>query len=573
VTDTLSGLNAACLTAFPDVSGERIQSKTISTEGAAVTVASDNCVDVAGNTAAAVTSTAFKIDTTAPVIVQHDFSPAVNAAGWHKADVTVNFKVTDAVSGVDSACAIAFPLVSDDRVQSKTTSGEGAGMTVASDSCTDVAGNTAGAVTSTAFKIDKTSPAIVNLGPTTSPNANGWYNTDVTNRFKATDGLSGLDGTCLAGFVAVGSDRIQSKPTTGEGSAVTVSSDSCADVAGNIAAGVAGGPFQIDKTAPLIVDLGSTTAPNPAGWYNTDVINRFKVTDGLSGIDATCQASFTLVGVARIESKTTVGEGFAITVTSDECADLAGNTTAGVTSVAFKVDKTAPLVAITSPENGRATIVLSIAVTGTASDGLSQIKSVTLNGTPVSYNADSWITTANVSLACGPNTLTAVATDTADLASSTSVTVTRLCFTFAYLKPLEQSYVGGSTTVNDGKYGRVIPVKGVVRRDGVVQTEADLAGLGLTLRIGVNSVPCTGGAAGDAVEEYADAGLSSGGTNIFRGTQDGSWIYNLDTKLPPGVPMTINNCYRLDAYVQDATTPFDKVKISDSPYAIFKPVK
>jgi hypothetical protein len=293
----------------------------------------------------------------------------------------------------------------------------------------------------------------------------------------------------------------------------------------------------------------------------------------LSGIDATCQASFTLVGVARIESKTTVGEGFAITVTSDECADLAGNTTAGVTSVAFKVDKTAPLVAITSPENGRATIVLSIAVTGTASDGLSQIKSVTLNGTPVSYNADSWITTANVSLACGPNTLTAVATDTADLASSTSVTVTRLCFTFAYLKPLEQSYVGGSTTVNDGKYGRVIPVKGVVKRDGVVQTEADLAGLGLTLRIGVNSVPCTGGAAGDAVEEYADAGLSSGGTNIFRGTQDGSWIYNLDTKLPPGVPMTINNCYRLDAYVQDATTPFDKVKISDSPYAIFKPVK
>ena len=123
------------------------------------------------------------------------------------------------------------------------------------------------------------------------------------------------------------------------------------------------------------------------------------------------------------------------------------------------------------------------------------------------------------------------------------------------------------------KYGRVIPVKGIVRRNGVVQTEADLAALGLTLRIGVNGVACTGGAATDAVEEYADAGLSNGGTNMFRWTLEGFWIYNLDTKTPPGLAMVINNCYRLDVYVQDSLTPFNKVKVSDSPYAIFKPVK
>ncbi len=572
VTDALSGPNSACQTAFPDVSGDRIQSKTTSTEGNAVTVASDSCTDVAGNIALAVTSTPFKIDKTAPAIVQLDFSPAANAAGWHNTDVTVRFRVTETLSGVNSACQAAFPEVSGDRIQSKTISAEGNAETVASDPCADVAGNIAAAVTSTPFMIDKTAPSLANLGPTTSPNANGWYNTDVINRFSAVDGLSGLDAACLAVYVAAGSDRIQSKATTGEGTAVIVMSDSCTDVAGNVASGIQGGPFQIDKTSPLIVDLGPTTAPNAANWYNTDVTNRFKVSDGLSGIDAACQAAFPAVGSDRIQSKTTTGEGLAVTVNSDSCADLAGNVAAFITSAAFRIDKTAPLVAITSPSSGN-TIVLSVAVAGTASDNLSGIKSVTVNGANTVYNAaaGTWTTVSNVNLVCGPNTLTATATDHADLSSSASVTMTRLCFTFEYLRPLEQSYIGGPTVVNDGKYGRVIPVKGVMRRSGVVQSDADLSALGLTLRIGVNGVPCSGGAASDAVEEYADAGLSSGGTNVFRWTLDGFWIYNLDTKSPPGVPMAINNCYRLDAYVQDAA--LNKVKVSDSPYAIFKPVK
>ena len=40
----------------------------------------------------------------------------------------------------------------------------------------------------------------------------------------------------------------------GEGSAVTVTSNSCADVAGNIATGVEQA-FKVDKTAPVIVQL------------------------------------------------------------------------------------------------------------------------------------------------------------------------------------------------------------------------------------------------------------------------------------------------------------------------------
>jgi hypothetical protein len=65
---------------------------------------------------------------------------------------------------------------------------------VTSDSCTDVAGNTAAGSDSASFKVDKTSPTISDLGPTTQPNAAGWYKTDVANRFQAGDSLSRLNG-------------------------------------------------------------------------------------------------------------------------------------------------------------------------------------------------------------------------------------------------------------------------------------------------------------------------------------------------------------------------------------------
>ena len=568
VTDALSGLGATCVEAFPDVSGVHVQSKTTTGEGAAVTVSSDTCTDVAGNTATAVTSAAFKIDKTAPVIVQLDVTPAANGAGWHHTDVNVRFKATDAVSGLVGTCA-AFLDVSGERIQEKTITGEGTGLTTTSDSCTDLAGNTASGVTSSLFNIDRTAPVIVNLGPLSSPNSNGWYNADVTNRFSVSDGLSGLDAACLTAFPADGSSRIQSKQTNSEGTAVVVMSNSCADVAGNTAAAVQGGPFQIDKTAPVIANLGPTSAPNSDNWYNTDVTNRFRATEGLSGFDAACLAAFPLVVSERIQSRTTSSEGTAVFVTSSGCADLAGNVAAGVNSATFKIDKTAPTVTIASPTTG-STIVLSIAAHGTASDILSGIKTVTLTNATVNYNGGTWATVSNVNLNCGANTLTAVATDYAGLTNSVSVTVTRLCFTFEYLHPLEQSYAGGPTVVNDGKYGRVIPVKGIVRRTGVAQSEADLATLGLTLRIAVVAANCNGTAISDAVEEYSDAGNSNGGTNMFRWTLDGFWIYNLDTKAPPGVSMAINGCYRFDAYVHDAA---NRVRISESPYAIFRPVK
>jgi hypothetical protein len=74
---------------------------------------------------------------------------------------------------------------------------------------------------------------------------------------------------------------------------------------------------------------------------------------------------------------------------------------------------------------------------------------------------------------------------------------------------------------------------------------------------------------------YADAGASNANTNLFRWT-DGQLMYNLDTKAPPGMTMVINNCYRLDVYLDldgNLTTTGDRAKLSYSTYAVFQPTK
>jgi hypothetical protein len=98
-------------------------------------------------------------------------------------------------------------------------------------------------------------------------------------------------------------------------------------------------------------------------------------------------------------------------------------------------DNTAPNVAITSP-SGSTTTDSSINVSGTASDA-SGIQGVTVNGNAATFtynsgsSTDGTWTRNNVSLSCGDNTITAVATDDSDAhnTKSTSITVTRSCDT------------------------------------------------------------------------------------------------------------------------------------------------
>ena len=345
----------------------------LSAEGAGQS-ASGTCTDRAGNVSNTATASGINIDKTAPAITDLGPTTSPNGNGWYKTDVTNRFQVTDSLSGLDSDCLADFPDDAGDRIQSKTTTGEGSAVTISSDGCGDLAGNTAAAKQSAAFQIDQTAPtASASADP--PPNGNGWNNSDVTVTFSGSDGLSGID-TCSA-------------PVTlsSEGSGQSASG-TCTDEAGNDSDSATASGINIDKTAPVIADLGPTTSPNVNGWYKTDVVNQFKASDALSGLDAACATAFPdAVSGGQRQDKTTSGQGAAVTVDSSSCTDLAGNAAAAETSGAFQVDKTAPTASANAAPlpNANGWNNTDVTVTFSGTDGLSGIDACS---TPVTLSTD-----------------------------------------------------------------------------------------------------------------------------------------------------------------------------------------
>jgi len=206
--------------------------------------------DLAGNSATA--SVSFTIDKTPPTIVSSR-TPAPNAYGWNNTDVTIQFSCSDALSGVESCTSDVI------------LTGEGAGQSVTG-IAVDLAGNTATA--GEIINIDKTSP-MISASPDRSPNANGWYNADVTVTFAATDALSGI--------VSVTAPIILLQ----EGANLSATGVAT-DQAGNEATFTLDG-INIDKTCP---------AANPGGPYEglegLAILFVGSPSDNLSGI-ASCE--------------------------------------------------------------------------------------------------------------------------------------------------------------------------------------------------------------------------------------------------------------------------------------------
>jgi Tol biopolymer transport system component len=202
---------------------------------------------------------------------------------WYTNTVKATISASDdSGSGVaETRCVLdpASPPVSFDDLPSSPCAYLGSGASVSGDgqhtlyaASKDEAGNKE-TPQSASFKIDTSPPTISNLGTTTPPNANGWYKTDVTNSFKASDSGSGLSTACQTSFRLSAGENVQSKTTSGEGSALKVTSDSCTDMAGNTATGRDSATFKIDKTAPSV----SPTIPQ-AGARNVSRTTVVKAT-------------------------------------------------------------------------------------------------------------------------------------------------------------------------------------------------------------------------------------------------------------------------------------------------------
>ncbi len=281
--------------------------------------------DAAGNTEAAHT-VSFGIDKTSPTI-GHTQNPAANVDGWNNTTVTVTFTCSDALSGVAS-CTGPQTVTTEGRAQAVAGTVE------------DNAGNTA--TDPAAVSIDKTKP-LITVDALPAPNANGWYQDDVTATFTATDALSGVKTQ----------DRAH---TFGEGSAQTATA-AATDAAGN-SDSVTTSNVSVDKTAPTITGKVVGT-PNANGWFTGDVTVQWTCADNLSGVGA-CPADSVVTGEGSDRSA------------SASVTDKAGHT-ATATVDGIKIDRTAPGTTAVGVPGGWANAPVTVGLA--ASDNLSGVDS------------------------------------------------------------------------------------------------------------------------------------------------------------------------------------------------------
>ena len=161
-----------------------------------------------------------------------------------------------------------------------------------------------------------------------------------------------------------------------------------------------------DNALPTIISA-LTPAPNAAKWNNSDVTVSFTCSDTTSGI-ASCDLPVTI-------STETAGQSVIGTAT-----DKAGNT--ATTSVTVKLDKTPPVIDITSPANGSNVFTSPFAISGTVLDELSGIENIICNGVPGTIIGAGF--TCGVPLTPGTNSVSVTATDIAGNTRTSSLSLT-----------------------------------------------------------------------------------------------------------------------------------------------------
>ena len=224
------------------------------------------------------------------------------------------------------------------------------------------------------------------------PNDSGWNNGNVLVTFTCTDATSGI-ASCPAPVTA---------SLEGAGQVITAQA---VDKAGNITPSPSV-TVSIDKTPPTII-ANVSPAPNPAGWNNTNVTIKYSCADVLSGI-AACPDSVVV---------TTEGSRQSV---AGSVSDLAGNT-ASTGPVVVNLDKTPPVITISSPAPGSVVSTSTITVSGNASDLLSGVASVNCNGVAAALTGGSF--SCSQTLVAGTNKIQVQAIDAAGNSSSAITSV------------------------------------------------------------------------------------------------------------------------------------------------------
>lgn len=232
--------------------------------------------------------------------------------------------------------------------------------------------------------------------------ANGWYVSDVQFSLNAADECgSGVDMTEYSFDNTTW--YLYTAPVLLDDDGIYIVYFRSKDINANLEAAKSQ-TIQIDQTPPVIT--GAPTIPaNGFGWWNTDVVVHFEATDAVSGIDfVTPDVTISSEG----ENQSVVGTAI----------DMAGNE-AQVTVGDINIDKTLPVVTITSPLPQTFVNTDSFIILWTAVDFLSGINTSSgdLDGTPV----DNGQLVELLLLAAGEHTITVAAVDKADNVATASV--------------------------------------------------------------------------------------------------------------------------------------------------------
>lgn len=214
-----------------------------------------------------------------------------------------------------------------------------------------------------------------------------------------------------------------------------------------------------------------------------------------------------------------VDDPFTVTV---DCGSTPTNNAPFITSAAFTADSVS------------CQMQAQLDVTFTDADSSSWTAAVDWDYTSPTFNGTSvGAVTSPFSLYhtyAAPGTHTAGVQVTDDQSAGSNIATDSIdvlqTYSAAFLQPIDGLQATGHK--NTFKNGRVLPVKVTITDDCTGDAVTGSTGQIVEANV-VKSAP-VGGTTPDPVEAFADAGASSGNTDLFRWSTDGFWIYNLDSK-------------------------------------------
>ncbi len=317
--------------------------------------------DNAGNVETPHKTLSVKIDSIAPV-TEADLAPGPNTAGWSNGSVDIDLAAVDGCSGIKET---HYQVDGGADTIGNTVNINTEGSHTVQYWSVDQAGNVEIPHKSVTVKIDLTAPQTQANYP--APGATGWYGSNVTVNFTATDGGSGTKETRYK--VNGGTEQIGTSVNINTNGVNTLEYWTI-DQASNVEMPHKTITINVDQAAPVTA-ANQTPAANAAGWNNTSPVTvNFSATDSGSGLKETHYR----VGSAAEQ----IGNSVNISVEGTQevqywSVDQAGQVETPHKTITVKLDLTAPAIANLQPANGATVTGPMVNISAKLSDSLSAI--------------------------------------------------------------------------------------------------------------------------------------------------------------------------------------------------------